>query len=150
MLFQTNSLGAPKKWAFLKGMMNIIDVLSILPYFISVFLIESNSAGGKKGISCNTFSAHFTQFYFVKESESDSDSQIDMMEGSGDEDEKGYKKGGVGGSFDDVRRIIQVFRIARIMRIFKLARHSVGLQAIAFTLKNRSAFKHFKLLNSLL
>ena len=31
-------------------------------------------------------------------------------------------------SFDDVRRIIQVFRIARIMRIFKLARHSVGLQ----------------------
>ena len=36
--------------------------------------------------------------------------------------------GGGGGSFDDVRRIIQVFRIARIMRIFKLARHSVGLQ----------------------
>ena len=38
--------GAPKKWAFLKGMMNIIDVLSILPYFISVFLIESNSTDG--------------------------------------------------------------------------------------------------------
>ena len=37
--------------------------------------------------------------------------------------------GGVG-SFDDVRRIVQVFRIARIMRIFKLARHSVGLQVL--------------------
>jgi hypothetical protein len=60
------------------------------------------------------------------------------MEGSGDGDDgQDVEKGGVGGSFDDVRRIIQVFRIARIMRIFKLARHSVGLQAIAYTLKNR-------------
>ena len=65
--------------------MNVIDVLSILPYFVSIFLIESNAGAG---------------------------------------------------SFDDVRRIVQVFRIARIMRIFKLARHSVGLQAIAYTLKN--------------
>ena len=44
--------------------------------------------------------------------------------------------GGGSGSFDDVRRIIQVFRIARIMRIFKLARHSVGLQVS--TLLNNS------------
>lgn len=32
--------------------------------------------------------------------------------------------------------IFQVFRIGRIIRIFKLAKHSTGLQAMAYTLKN--------------
>ena len=32
--------------------------------------------------------------------------------------------------------MVQVFRIARIMRIFKLARRSVGLQSMAYTVKN--------------
>ena len=66
--------------------MNIIDVLSIMPYFISVALVES--------------------------------------------------KFDAGGSFDSVRRIVQVFRIGRILRVFKLARHSTGLQSFAYTLKN--------------
>ena len=61
-------LGAPQKWAFIKGAMNIIDVLSILPYFVSIFLIESNADAG---------------------------------------------------SFDNVRRLVQVFRIGRILRVFK-------------------------------
>ena len=37
--------------------------------------------------------------------------------------------------FTDVGRIIQVLRIARLMRIFKLARRSVGLQSMAHTVK---------------
>ena len=47
-----------------------------------------------------------------------------------------------GGSYRVGRRgsrltlLLPVFRIMRIMRIFKLARHSTGLQSIAFTLKN--------------
>ena len=65
--------------------MNIIDVLAIAPYYVSVILYETTADPG---------------------------------------------------GFDDVRKIDQVFRVLRILRIFKLARHSTGLQAILFTIKN--------------
>lgn len=77
--------GAPKKLDFIKGAMNVVDVLAILPYYVSIFLVETQAGAG---------------------------------------------------GFDDVRRIVQVFRIMRILRIFKLARHSTGLQSIVFTVRN--------------
>ena len=39
---------SPNKLQFVKGLMNIIDVLAILPYFISLFLIEGNKGQGMK------------------------------------------------------------------------------------------------------
>ena len=57
-----------------------------------------------------------------------SSEQAEGGDKEGEKTDSGGDSGGGGASFDDVRRIIQVFRIARIMRIFKLARHSVGLQ----------------------
>ena len=36
----------------------------------------------------------------------------------------------------DLSSTFQVFRIGRILRVFKLARHSTGLQSFAYTLKN--------------
>merc|ERR1719282_1762585 len=49
--------------------------------------------------------------------------------------------------FGNVGRIMQVLRIARMMRIFKLARRSVGLQSMAHTVK--TSWKDLGLLFSL-
>ena len=32
--------GAPNKWAFLKDGLNVVDVISILPFFVSLFFLS--------------------------------------------------------------------------------------------------------------
>ncbi|XP_021952148.2 potassium voltage-gated channel protein Shab isoform X4 [Folsomia candida] len=79
---------SPNKRKFLQGALNFIDLLAIMPYYISLFLIE-----GKKKI--------------------------------GEEDE-----------YETFRKVVQVFRLMRILRVFKLGRHSRGLQSLGYTLTN--------------
>ena len=84
--------GAPQKWEFVKGAMNVIDVLAILPYYVSLFIMGNEDSAVSSSAPTSTLSPL-----------------------SPEEEEEGT-------TFDDVRRIVQVFRIMRIMRIFKLAR----------------------------
>ena len=101
--------GSPDKCQFLKRPLNIVDVLAILPYYLSLSLVEQSKVGSDVTTG-NSITAE-------------------------EEEEV---------SLDDMSRIVMVFRIARILRIFKLARSSEGLQAIAHTMK--TSYKELSLL----
>ena len=89
--------GAPRKIQFLLDGMNFVDLLAILPFYVSIFFTLPHGEAGQD--------------------------DIDMVTHETDD----------GSGFDDV---LQIFRIFKLARILKLARHSTGLQSIAFTLKN--------------
>ena len=84
--------GSPEKIKFLKDGMNVIDVLAIMPFFVSLFFLRPAAADDEISTS-STIST--------------------MIE----EDDEG-----------GVEDILQVFRIFKLARVLKLARHSPGLQ----------------------
>ena len=96
--------------------MNVIDLLGILPYFMSLIV----SLVSLTVISLLTSYLHISRDYI----------QINIHEVQSEGEHPDYQT--------EMRRIAQIFRIMRILRIFKLARHITGLQTLGMTLRNRS------------
>ena len=94
--------GAPDKWNFIKRPLNIVDVLAILPYYLSLSLMEQDMTVTQM-VTNTTVTAGA-----LLETDTDQDEEVSKL--------------------DEMSRIVLVFRIARILRIFKLARSSEGLQ----------------------
>ena len=103
--------GAPKKWGFLKAVLNIVDVAAIAPYYLTLFFVPSPDFGPRDPTALITTT--------ITPEQGEAAAAVEEEEGG----------------FGNVGRVMQVFRIARIMRIFKLARRSVGLQSMAHTVK---------------
>ena len=99
--------GAPQKWEFVKGAMNIIDVLAILPYYLDLFMSAPDSSPEHDGSDYTTITP-----------------RLDPEE---EEDQ---------GNFAEIQKLMKVFSILKILRVIKIARHSTGIQSIAFTLKH--------------
>ena len=148
--------GAPKKIAFLKNAMNIVDCAAILPYYITLFVMPQDNFGSIPPASA-TAAPSTTVRRLLQLDTNTEDSLLTTVEAAEEAEE---------GGFGNISRIMQVqsqaimttlphslfipllapqvFRIARIMRIFKLARRSVGLQAMAHTV--RTSWKDLGLL----
>ena len=98
--------------------MNVIDLLGILPYFMSLI------------VSLVSLRVFFDDLINI-DIDIDIDIQINIHEVQGEGEHPRYQT--------EMRRIAQIFRIMRILRIFKLARHITGLQTLGMTLRNRSS-----------
>ena len=92
-------LGAPAKCAFLRNGMNIVDILSILPFFIELFMHEEVPAEDEgAGMSPRWFPNSTTI------------SGLEDRQKMEDEDDDSFKG------------LVQVFRVFKLARILKLAR----------------------------
>ena len=102
--------GSPHKINFIKQTMNVIDILAIAPYYISLMFEDSNFDLSVLTSDMDTGNMTMvTTALNITTVEPEHDVEDDSSSG-----------------FGNVSRILQVLRIARVMRIFKLARRSVG------------------------
>lgn len=110
---------APDRRRFLTSALNVIDVVAILPYYVSLVMDEADAntgTGSGAGIGVDVTSA---------------DASSPLMTPS---PTPPAVRDAVD-HFHDVRRAVQLLRIMRILRVLKLARHSTGLQSLGYTLQ---------------
>ena len=107
-----------------------------ISYFTIEFLIRLAGSPDKiqflKGtmnvVDCLAIAPYYLDLFFAPPPELDPEA-VSVKDPDLEEEEEDTM-------FADVGRIMQVLRIARMMRIFKLARRSVGLQSMAHTVKS--------------
>ena len=80
-------------------------------------------------VDCLAIAPYYLDLFFAPPPELDPEA-ASVRDPAGEEEEEEETM------FSDVGRIMQVLRIARLLRIFKLARRSVGLQSMAHTVKS--------------
>ncbi|XP_060046634.1 potassium voltage-gated channel subfamily S member 1 [Erinaceus europaeus] len=91
---------APSARSFFCHPLNLIDIVSVLPFYLTLLAGAALGGGGSAGGT-----------------------------GDADGDELGDELG-------DLGKVVQVFRLMRIFRVLKLARHSTGLRSLGATLKH--------------
>ena len=112
--------GSPGKLEFLIDGMNIVDVLAIMPYYVSLFLLNdsSNISPPKDGVLSTP----------LPEPEEEGGSIEEILQVN-----KHLSQ-----LISDniyISLLLQVFRIFKLARILKLGRHSPGLQSIVHTIR---------------
>ncbi|CAM9265654.1 unnamed protein product, partial [Lampetra planeri] len=107
-------LVCPSKSAFFKDVMNVIDIVSILPYFITLGteLADQSAHGGSDGGGDGGGGG-----------------------GGGTALPSPSSSSSPGGQHAMSLAILRVIRLVRVFRIFKLSRHSKGLQILGQTLR---------------
>ena len=77
MQFVLRFAGAPKKWEFLINTLNIIDVLSILPFFVSLFFETDFLSGNNDMLS--SISTNSTESVTIKPTVENTKGQLEDL-----------------------------------------------------------------------
>ena len=141
--------GSPDKWEFVKNGLNVVDVISILPFYIDLFFLQPpdvwvflNQLKGKKWVPKHALKTKLVMIQrmaiiFSKKGVK----RIPMLQQRLQTRHRVHCKqdfrfNAITSKYEEKVKIAkQVFRIFKLARVLKLARHSPGLQAIAYTLQ---------------
>nr|XP_032805547.1 potassium voltage-gated channel subfamily A member 7-like [Petromyzon marinus] len=145
--FIVRLIACPCKPTFIRDLMNVIDLIAILPYFITLITDLTGSMVpeyvSEAATTTNAYSSVATSLATASPGTADSISEIVPAGGlpsvTGNNGRGGTVTAGTGSSGSGGQTmslaIIRVVRLVRVFRIFKLSRHSKGLQILGQTLK---------------